>query len=114
MKFKNWVSITLMIISSVFMLLVFMESFKFNYIGLIGTLICTLLLTKYSKLCDQERWCYILIAKQIRLKPSTIQWINKLAKKEGLNFSAMLRTILEREEYADFIKEQFNNKKRGK
>ena len=55
-----------------------------------------------------------MIAKQIRLKPSTIQWINKLAKKEGLNFSAMLRTILEREEYADFIKEQFNNKKRGK
>ena len=53
-----------------------------------------------------------MIAKQIRLKPSTIQWINKLAKKEGLNFSAMLRTILEREEYADFIKEQLNSKKR--
>lgn len=55
----------------------------------------------------------ILIAKQIRLKPSTIQWIESLAKKEGLTFSAMLRTLLEREEFRDEITKKFD-KKRGK
>jgi len=55
----------------------------------------------------------ILIAKQIRLKPSTIQWIESLAKKEGLTFSAMLRTLLEREEFRDEIVKEFEKKKRG-
>lgn len=55
-----------------------------------------------------------MIAKQIRLKPSTIKWIEKQAEKEGLTFSTMLRTILEREEFRDEIVNQFNKKKRGK
>ena len=54
-----------------------------------------------------------MIAKQIRLKPSTIQWIESLAKKEGLTFSAMLRTLLEREEFRDEIVKEFEKKKRG-
>ena len=52
MKFKNWVSIVLLIISSIFVLMIFTEPFILNWIGIIGTLVCTLLLTKYSKLCD--------------------------------------------------------------
>jgi len=52
MKFKNWVSIVLLIISSIFMLLIFTEPFILNWIGVIGTFVCVSLLTKYSKLCD--------------------------------------------------------------
>lgn len=51
--------------------------------------------------------------KQIRLKPSTIKWIEDQAKKEGLTFSTMLRTILEREEFRDEIVKEFEKKKRG-
>lgn len=52
MKFKNWVSVVLLIISSIFILLIFAEPFILNCIGIIGTFVCVLLLTKYSKLCD--------------------------------------------------------------
>lgn len=52
--------------------------------------------------------------KQVRLKPSTIKWIEDMAKKEGLTFSSMLRTILEREEFRDEIVKEFDKKKRGK
>lgn len=52
MKFKNWVSAVLLIISSIFMLLIFTEPFILNWIGVIGTFVCVSLLTKYSKLCD--------------------------------------------------------------
>lgn len=62
---------------------------------------------------ENKKGGVILIAKQIRLKPSTIQWIESLAKKEGLTFSAMLRTLLEREEFRDEITKKFD-KKRGK
>lgn len=56
MKFKNWVSITLMIISafSIFYFVLYSEPIKLNMIGLIITTICTLLLTKYSKFCDKD------------------------------------------------------------
>lgn len=52
MKFKNWVSIALLIISAIFTLMIFTEPFILNWVGIIGTLVCTLLLIKYSKLCD--------------------------------------------------------------
>lgn len=54
MKFKNWVSVTLLIMSSIFVLMVFIEPFILNWIGVIGTFVCVLLLTKYSKLCDND------------------------------------------------------------
>lgn len=54
MKFKNWVSITLLIISSIFMFMIFTEPFILNWIGVAGTLSCTLLLAKYSKFCDTD------------------------------------------------------------
>ena len=54
-----------------------------------------------------------MITKQVRLKPSTTKWIEDQAKKEGLTFSTMLRTILEREEFRDEITKKFD-KKRGK
>ena len=54
MKFKNWVSIVLLIISSIFMLMIFTEPFILNWIGVVGMFVCTLLLTKYSKFCDNE------------------------------------------------------------
>ena len=52
MRFKNWVSIVLLIISAIFILMTFTEPFILNWIGVIGTFVCTLLLAKYSKLCD--------------------------------------------------------------
>lgn len=52
MKFKNWVSIALLIISAIFIRMIFAEPFILNWIGIIGMLVCTLLLTKYSKICD--------------------------------------------------------------
>lgn len=54
MKFKNWVSIILMIISafSIFYFVLYSEPIRSNAIGLIIAAICTLLLTKYSKICD--------------------------------------------------------------
>lgn len=54
-----------------------------------------------------------MITKQVRLKPSTTKWIEDQAKKEGLTFSTMLRTILEREEFRDEIVKEFDKKKRG-
>ena len=58
MKFKNWVSITLMIISafSIFYFVLYSEPIKLNVIGLIIAAICTLLLTKYSKICNQDNY----------------------------------------------------------
>lgn len=50
--------------------------------------------------------------RQIRLKPSTEKWIEEQAGKEGITFSAMLRTLLERLEYEDFIRKQLENRKR--
>lgn len=55
MKFKNWVSVMLLIITGGFVLLFFAEPFIYNYIGLIGSAINIYLLTKYSKICDYER-----------------------------------------------------------
>lgn len=54
MKFKNWVSIMVMIISafSIFYFVLYSEPIRSNVIGLIIATICTLLLTKYSKICD--------------------------------------------------------------
>ena len=52
MKLKNWASITLLIILSIFMLMIFTEPIKWNVIGIVGSAICVYLLTKYSKLCD--------------------------------------------------------------
>lgn len=54
MKFKTWVSIALMIISafSIFYFVLYSEPIRTNVIGLVITAICTLLLTKYSKICD--------------------------------------------------------------
>lgn len=54
MKFKNWVSVVLLIISSIFMLMIFTEPLILNWIGVVGTLGCTLLLAKYSKFCDAD------------------------------------------------------------
>ncbi len=58
MKFKNWVSITLMIISafSIFYFVLYSEPIKLNVIGLIITIICTLLLAKYSKICNEDNY----------------------------------------------------------
>lgn len=52
---------------------------------------------------------------QIRLKEHTEKWIQELADKEKVGFSTMVREILEREEFSDFIKKQLEDKKkRGK
>lgn len=56
MKFKNWVSIVLLIISSIFTLMVFTEPLYINVIGLIGTIICVSLLAKYSKFCNEDNF----------------------------------------------------------
>ena len=49
---------------------------------------------------------------QIRLKEHTEKWIQELADKEKVGFSTMAREILEREEFADFIKKQLEEKKK--
>jgi hypothetical protein len=46
------VSAVLLIISAIFMLMIFTEPFILNWIGVIGTFICVSLLAKYSKICD--------------------------------------------------------------
>lgn len=49
---------------------------------------------------------------QVRLKEHTENWIKEQADKEKVSFSAMMREILEREEFADFIKKQLDDKKK--
>lgn len=49
---------------------------------------------------------------QVRLKEHTENWIQEQADKEKVSFSAMMREILEREEFADFIKKQLDDKKK--
>ena len=55
MKFKNWVSITLLIINAAFIIMYFAEPIIFNISGLIGSATCTYLLTRYAKFCEYER-----------------------------------------------------------
>lgn len=50
---------------------------------------------------------------EVRLKESTLVWIKKQAKKEGIATSTMIRTFLEREEFRDEIVKEFDKKKRG-
>lgn len=52
--------------------------------------------------------------KTIKLRESTIEWIDKQAKKEKVPFATMIRLILEREEFRDELEKQFKDKKRGK
>lgn len=52
--------------------------------------------------------------KTIKLRESTIDWIQELAEKEHVPFATMVRLILEREEYRDELEKQFKDKKRGK
>lgn len=51
---------------------------------------------------------------EVRIKPTTYDWVKKLGEKEGLKVSTMIRTLLEREEFRDEIEKQFDRKKRGK
>lgn len=51
MKFKSWVTVTLLLLLFVFWILIFADGFILNWAGVIGTLICVILLTKYSKIC---------------------------------------------------------------
>ena len=51
---------------------------------------------------------------EVRLKPTTYEWIKSLGEKEGLKISTMIRTLLEREEYHDMILKQFDKKKKVK
>ena len=53
--------------------------------------------------------------KTIKLRESTIDWIQELAEKEHVPFATMVRLILEREEFRDEIEKQLYNgkKKRG-
>lgn len=51
---------------------------------------------------------------EVRLKPTTYEWVKKLGEKEGLKVSTTIRTFLEREEFRDEIEKKFNKKKRGK
>lgn len=55
MKFKNWVSITLLIINAAFIIMYFAEPIIINISGLIGSATCTYLLTRYAKFCEYER-----------------------------------------------------------
>ena len=48
---------------------------------------------------------------EVRLKPSTYEWVKNLCEKEGLKVSTMIRTILEREEYRNEIEKKLKNKK---
>lgn len=48
MKFKSWVTATLLLMLLVFWFLIFADSFILNWSGIIGCLICAFLLTKYS------------------------------------------------------------------
>ena len=52
MKFKSWVTVTLLLLTLVFWFLIFADGFALNWTGVFGTLICVILLTKYSKICD--------------------------------------------------------------
>ena len=51
---------------------------------------------------------------EVRIKPTTYDWVKKLGEKEGLKVRTMIRTLLEREEFRDEIEKQFDRKKRGK
>lgn len=58
---------------------------------------------------------FILKLVSIRLKESTIDWIENMAKKEKdpTGKTTMIRLFLEREQYKDETKKQFDKKKRG-
>lgn len=49
---------------------------------------------------------------QVRLPDNIIEWLDKMAKKEGVAISTMLRLFLDREMYREEIEKQFD-KKRG-
>lgn len=56
MRLKNWVSITLLSLTSGMLLNLFMtDNILLNIFNLIGAAINVLILTKYSKICDYER-----------------------------------------------------------
>ena len=50
-KFKDWVTALLLCTWLIFWFLIFADGFILNWIGIIGTLLCVVLLTKYSKIC---------------------------------------------------------------
>ena len=52
MKFKSWVTVVLLCMLLVFWFFIFADGFILNWVGVFGTLICVVLLTKYSKICD--------------------------------------------------------------
>lgn len=51
---------------------------------------------------------------QVRLPEHIIEWINDMAKKEGVATSTMIRLYLDRQMYRESIEKQFNKEKRGK
>ena len=51
MKFKSWVTVILLCMLLVFWLMIFADGFIINWVGVFGTLVCVILLTKYSKIC---------------------------------------------------------------
>lgn len=56
MRLKNWVSVSLLILTAVLMLSLFMtDNIILNTLSLSGMAINILILTKYSKICDYER-----------------------------------------------------------
>lgn len=50
---------------------------------------------------------------QVRLPEHIINWLNDMAKKEGVATSTMIRLYLDREMYRESIEKQFEKKKRG-
>ena len=55
MKFKKWVTNTLLVINALFIILLFADPIFINLIGIVGSSIITYLLTRYSKICNYER-----------------------------------------------------------
>lgn len=51
---------------------------------------------------------------QVRLTSDIIEWLNKMAKKEGIPVSTMLRVFLEREMFRESLLNQFDRKKGNK
>lgn len=49
---------------------------------------------------------------EVRIKPTTYEWIKKQGEKEGLKTSTMIRTFLEREEFRDEISKKFDKKEK--
>lgn len=55
MKLKNWVSITLIIISIMFLFMLMAEPIIINIFGLLGAGTCAYILARYSKFGDFDR-----------------------------------------------------------